>query len=116
MNNQKHDVISAFLDNEPFDAPTLVEALADPEGRALLVDLVALRHVVQPADALAVIAPPRRAAGPAVWVVAAAGISLAAFGGYQVGVRRNAVSESPPPPTVVIRASNWVEVAAGGGR
>jgi hypothetical protein len=116
MNNHKHDVISVFLDNEPFDAPALVEALADPEGRALLVDLVALRHVVQPADALVVLAPPRRAPGPVLWVAAAASICLAAFGGYQFGVRRDAGSDPPPPATVVIKASNWTDVAPGGGR
>ena len=38
-----HDVISAFLDNEPFDAQELSATLATSEGRDLLIDLVALR-------------------------------------------------------------------------
>ena len=41
-----HDVISAFLDNEPFDARELSSALATDEGRAMLIDLVALRHLI----------------------------------------------------------------------
>ena len=41
-----HEVISAFLDNEPFEPQALAEALAQPEGRELLVDLVTLRALV----------------------------------------------------------------------
>ena len=41
-----HDTISAFLDNEPFDPQELAAALAEPEGRELLLDLVALRALV----------------------------------------------------------------------
>jgi hypothetical protein len=41
------EVISAFLDNEPFDANELAHALAEPGGRELLLDLMALRAVVQ---------------------------------------------------------------------
>ena len=44
---ETHDVISAFLDNEPFDASELARALADPEGRELLLDLVAMRTLVR---------------------------------------------------------------------
>ena len=42
-----HEVISAFLDNEEFDAGELARALAQPGGRDLLLDLVALRTLVQ---------------------------------------------------------------------
>ena len=42
-----HDVISAFLDNEPFDAAALAQSLADPRGRELLLDLVAVRTLVR---------------------------------------------------------------------
>lgn len=41
------DVISAFLDNEPFDAQALASSLAEPGGRELLLDLIALRSLVQ---------------------------------------------------------------------
>lgn len=54
------DVISAFVDNEPFDAADLAQALAEPGGRELLLDLLALRALVQddgaaPAPASAVL-------------------------------------------------------------
>jgi hypothetical protein len=48
--NETHEVISAFLDDEPFDASRLVEALSDPAGRDLLIDLIALRHLVEADD------------------------------------------------------------------
>ena len=38
--NNTHDVISAFLDDEPFDSSTLAEALSEPAGRDLLIDLI----------------------------------------------------------------------------
>jgi hypothetical protein len=41
------DVLSAFLDNEPFDAHALATSLAEPGGRELLLDLIALRALVQ---------------------------------------------------------------------
>ena len=41
-----HEVISAFLDNEPFDAAALGDALAQDEGREVLLDLIALRSLV----------------------------------------------------------------------
>ena len=52
-----HEVISAFLDGESFDSNALASALAEPGGRELLLDLIALRAVVQeeaPATAPAV--------------------------------------------------------------
>ena len=45
-----HDVISAFLDDEPFDAAELAAALADRAGRTLLIDLIALRHLAERYD------------------------------------------------------------------
>ena len=42
-----HEVISAFLDDEPFDPVDLAAAVADPGGRQLLLDLVALRALVR---------------------------------------------------------------------
>ena len=97
-----HEVISAFLDNEPFDATELVEALADPAGRALLIDLLALDHVVQPAP---VAAPPARIGR---WrslrvALAAAGLLLAVATGYVMGTQRaDAMSTRAPEPTRVI--------------
>jgi hypothetical protein len=104
--SSSHEVISAFLDDEPFDSEELANALSDPAGRALLIDLIALRRIVQPAEA----APPIGAASlvrPRRWRAAAAAamLLLALGGGYLVGVgERRAVttpSEAPTPTRIV---------------
>jgi hypothetical protein len=105
-----NEVISALLDDQPFDAEQLAEALSDPAGRALLIDLATLRRIVQPVDAApamrAVISPRQRR-----WriVAAAAALVLALGGGYMAGERR-AVTTSPeaPPPTRVVEAVPFV--------
>jgi hypothetical protein len=112
--SQSYEVISTFLDGEPFDLDELAAALSDPAGRALLIDLVALRGIVQPAEdvpALRVHRPVR----PPLWRVAAAAAALllALGGGYVAGDRRSAVSSSEaPPPTRVVQAVPFVP--AGG--
>ena len=109
-----HAVISAFLDDEPFDAGELATALSDPEGRALLIDLVALRHVVQP-DEPAVAGPTLRSRWRPLLATAAMLIALA--GGYFIGDRRGAAGSSEPPaPTRVVQAAQWQTLPAGGGR
>lgn len=42
-----YDVISAFIDDEPFDPADLAATLADPGGRQMLLELVALRTLVR---------------------------------------------------------------------
>ena len=109
-------VISAFLDNEPFDANDLAEALSDPAGRAMLIDLVALRHVVQPDD---MIAAARPGAARALWrpLLATAAMLVALAGGYVIGERQGAVDTvDPPAPTRVVQESAWQKVPPGGGR
>jgi hypothetical protein len=111
-----HEVISAFLDDEPFAPQELANALSDPDGRALLIDLIALRSIVQPTDA----APAIRQLNPVQqrpWRVAAAAavLFLALAGGYLVGERRAAMTSSEaPPPTRVVEAVPFVP--AGGMR
>jgi hypothetical protein len=112
---QTHAVISAFMDDEPFDAAELAAALADPEGRTLLIDLVALRHVVQPDE------PATSAAGTfrSPWrpMLATAAMLVALAGGYFIGDRRSAVdSSAPPAPTRVVQETAWQILPAGGGR
>lgn len=41
-----HDVIAAFVDNEPVGAEELDAALATPDGREYLIDLLVLRGLV----------------------------------------------------------------------
>lgn len=112
------DVISAFLDNEPFDAAELSAALADPAGRAALIDLIALRGLVH-SDAGTgplVHAHPRRS-----WRLIAAGIALpiALVAGYGLGWRAaatsapNAAIDDPPAPTRVITNLEWTTGKGG---
>jgi hypothetical protein len=105
-----HEVISTFLDDEPFDPQELASALSDPAGRALLIDLLALRRLVQPPAAASAI----RAASPVrprPWrvVAAAAALFLALTGGYLAGERRAVTtSTEAPPPTRVVEAVPFV--------
>ena len=111
----KHAVISAFLDDELFDAAELGAALSDPDGRTLLIDLMALRHIVQPDDMIGA-AKPRTARG--VWrpLLATAAMLVALAGGYVIGERRSAVDTADPPaPTRVVQETVWQKVPPGGG-
>jgi hypothetical protein len=101
------DVISAFLDGEPFDPDDLTGALADASGRALLIDLIALRHVVR-ADVIAP-AGSRRFQRGWVGVLVAAALVLTLLGGYRIGEwRGTAAAETPPAPTRIVPAtSGW---------
>jgi hypothetical protein len=113
------DVISAFLDNEPFDPVSLSDALATPTGRDLLLDLIALRHLAQPEDSrvAAVVGRPKR--GRLRLALAAATLLITLSGGYVIGERRAThASLKPPPPTQVLNLSDakWEDVSAGGSR
>ena len=103
-----NDVISAFLDNEPFDPAALGEALADPAGRATLIDFIALRHVVREDPALVPTTTARRLNRLKIGIAAAA-VLLALVAGYQLGERRAAAAtDTPPPPTRVVPATgDW---------
>lgn len=111
-----HEVISAFLDDEPFDRLELATALEAPAGRAILIDLLALRQIVQPSDAAPTARRPR--ARGTVWrfSAAAAALLLALAGGYLAGAQRAvatpADATTAPPPTRVVQAVPFVP--AGG--
>jgi hypothetical protein len=111
-----HEVISAFLDDEPFDARKLAEALSESGGRDLLIDLVALRHLTQTESkeaAAAAVQKPRR---PALHALAAVAAVLVVFvGGYLVGERRSDVlTSAPPAATRIVEApAAWQELPSG---
>jgi hypothetical protein len=121
VNTSPHvpDVISAFLDNEPFDAGELSAALADPAGRAAFIDLIALRGLVQSDIGTMPVAHPRPRRA---WRLIAAGIvlPLALVAGYSLGWRAGAshtpdavVDNAPPAPTRVITNLEWTTGKGG---
>jgi hypothetical protein len=108
-----HEVISAFLDDEPFNASALVEALSEPPGRDLLIDLIALRHLTL-ADGMTT--PARRdhkkwRSSPLA-VAAAAAVVIALVGGYLFGGRQHeaTMSMAPPATRVVAAPAAWQDV------
>jgi hypothetical protein len=111
-----HDAISAFLDNEPFDASELLAALSDPAGRELLIDLVALRHLTQTEGKDASRASHRPSQRSVLrGLVAAAAVVVALVGGYVAGERRSTTtsSEAPAPTRIVETSSAWQTVIPG---
>ena len=112
-----HDVISAFLDDEPFDARELADALSDPAGRELLVDLVALRHLAQIDGRDARASSRRLLAMPSALraVAAVAAVLVALVGGYVAGGhRRDLTGAAAPPATRVVQPSGgWQDVQLG---
>ena len=115
MTTDTHAAISAFLDDEPFEAAELAAALAHPAGRTLLIDLVALRHIVQPDEPVAAATGTFRSRWRPLLATAAMLVALA--GGYVIGDRRGAVESSvPPAPTRVVQETTWQILPAGGGR
>ena len=115
--NTHHEVLSAFLDDEPFEPQALGEALADPAGRELLIDFVLLRHLTQSEEPARVSTPmsTRRSKSALPWVAAAA-VVVALVGGYQLG-QRQSTDDSPrlPAATRVVQSEPvWQEL--GGAR
>ena len=115
--NDTHSVISAFIDDESFDPGALAEALSDPAGRTLLIELLALRHIVQPEEAGASVAPTSPARRFSVRpLLAAAAMLVTLAGGYFIGERRSVVERDPPAPTRVVQETAWQILPPGGGR
>ena len=111
-----HEVISSFLDDEPFNPDRLAEALGEPAGRDLLIDLIALRHLTldEGNDAPALTdRQPRRSSWPALAAVAA--VLVALVGGYLAGQRRSEVTLSvAPAATRVVQApAAWKTLPSG---
>jgi hypothetical protein len=110
-----HEVISAFLDDEPFDPSQLADALSEPVGRAFLLDTLALRHLVQPrGQQTPASSEQRRRRAPLKALVAVAAVFVALAGGYFLGQRGGvAPSEAPPATRVVDAPAPWQEVLPG---
>ncbi len=113
--NSNHAVISAFLDDEPFEPHALAEALADPAGREVLIDFVLLRHVAQSDESAGIVAPaPARQSKRSLYLAAAAAVVVALLGGYQLG-QLQATDDSPRPPaaTRVVQSEPVWQVVGG---
>jgi hypothetical protein len=107
-----YEAIDALIDGEVVDAEAIDRALADPAGRAYLVDAWLLRDAVQEemtADAPVPAAPPRATSSSTSWVIAAAVAAVCLLGGFLLGSRipdlfRDAPTETaerPVAPAVV---------------
>jgi hypothetical protein len=134
------DVVAAFLDHEPVEAPALERALADPQGREYFMDLLVLRGLVAGAAVRVVIdgagglqpagskAHNRSGRRSAFWLAAAAAlVAVGTTGGYLAGrvvdrqheipkVEQGAGAPAAPAPTHVIRLENgvtWNEKSGG---
>ena len=111
--NTNPEVISAFLDDEPFEPQALAEVLADPACRELLIDFVLLRHVAQSEESASVVTPtPALQSKKPLYLVAAAAAVVALLGGYQLG-QRQSTDDSPRPPAatrVVQSEPVWQEL------
>jgi hypothetical protein len=111
-----HEVISAFLDDEPFTSSELSEALSEPRGRELLIDLIAVRQLTQ-TDRNAALALRDHKSKRTTFraLVGVAAVLVALVGGYFVGQRRgDEALTSPPPATRVVSASAaWQDVPPG---
>jgi hypothetical protein len=114
-----HDVISAFLDNEPFDPRALADALATEDGREMLLDTIALRALVQVPDAPVAAAPRSDLKNSwRGWALAAAAVLVAAVAGYGAGRQEEPLHAPVPEATSVFTFEpgvNWTETPTEGG-
>lgn len=114
-----HEVISAFLDNEPFDPRELADALATPDGRDLLLDIMAMRAIAQVPDVPVAAAPSREShRGWRGWALAAAAVLVAGVAGYSFGRQSEPAQAQAPAATSVFTFEpgvNWNESSGGGG-
>jgi len=114
--NSEMEVIDAFVDGERVDSEAIKRALADPEGRAYLVDAWLLREAMQEDQArTAAAAPQARSARPAQRWLIAAGIAAGLIGGYATGRttgRSTQLPAAPPATTAVVQPSPAFPVPA----
>jgi hypothetical protein len=117
------EVIGAFLDGERVDPAMLKSALALPDSRDYLVNMIALREVVMNDGTAASTVTPRPARR---WfIAAAAAIVLSLGGGYVLGhqlaiakdasINHATVADvAAPPPTRVIDVTSGSSYSQGG--
>jgi hypothetical protein len=98
-----HEIISAFIDDEAFDPADLATALADPDGRQMLLDLVALRTLVRDEP---IATPARAAASRPKWIAIgflAASVLFGAGAAWLLPpLLRQRPADVPPTPDRVV--------------
>lgn len=115
------DTLDAFVDGETVDTSSLDAALASPEGRAYLIDALALRRLVESTSPH--LAAPRAPASPLAMHARVAAFAIACAGlGYVAGLNRDTRATdpvhaiqtiAPPEPTRVIELTDWQESKGG---
>jgi hypothetical protein len=95
------DVIGAFVDNEPIEAEELAAALATPDGRDYLIDLLVLRNLVAEGGSRLTrsVVVPKKTSRYVFWLpaVAAALITIGVGAGFVAGrLLSNHVTPSAP--------------------
>jgi hypothetical protein len=111
-----HQVISAFIDDEPFNSSELSDALSEPAGRELLIELIALRHLTQTErNGAPVLRDHKPRATTFRSLIAVAAVLVALIGGYFVGQRQREVAPSAAPPAtrVVAAPAAWQDLPVG---
>lgn len=97
-----HDVIGAFVDNEPIEAEDLAAALATPDGRDYLIDVLVLRGLVADGGSRltrSAVVPKKKTSQYVFWLpaIAAALITIGVGAGFVAGrVISNRVTPAAP--------------------
>jgi hypothetical protein len=99
-----YEVIAAFADGERVDADPLKQALSEPAGRDYLIDLLALREVVNLSERGRLPAPRARSARRR-WLAAAAVLFVVA-GGVFVTFRS---VDRPPAPDRILKFERGID-------
>jgi hypothetical protein len=116
--NSELEIIDAFIDGQRVDGDAIKRALADPDGRAYMVDAWLLREAIQEDETRAPHAltkPASRPVKPAQrWLVAAAitGSLLGAYATGRITAPPATLAVTPPTTTVVAQPSAAFPVPA----
>lgn len=110
-----HEVVSAFLDDEPFAPADLASALADPGGRQVLLELVALRTLVRDEPVVTPAASTGAAISRPKWIAVgflAASVLFGASAAWLLPpLLRQQSADVPPTPVRVVTFETGTQTA-----
>lgn len=101
---EPYEVVAAFADGERVNADALKHALADAAGRDYLVDVLALRGIVQASEPT-VVGRRRGRSAPRRWLAAAA-VLVAIVGGVFLTTK---YFDRPPTPDRVVKLERGLD-------